>query len=212
MTGETQPELQIIETEFPPFIMGPQHQLLSAAVHSGLAPIEDLSCGVVRMPGGHHAEAHIHATSAITVCVSRGMIASLIGEEMTPRVHAPGSILYIGPGIPHLGVNLNPPTTAPAQLGWRGRIGAATGGLIELRPSRREARGRRADAFEIRTDPTFNTDVVRRPDLDGLVAERVAQLRHDFARGLFAAKLAEPSVHVATWQTEPTAQPVAAPA
>jgi histidinol-phosphate/aromatic aminotransferase/cobyric acid decarboxylase-like protein len=37
------------------------------------------------------AAAHIHAKSAITVYVRTGMIASLVGEEMTPLLHAPGS-------------------------------------------------------------------------------------------------------------------------
>ncbi|MCR6488269.1 hypothetical protein M8542_36110 [Amycolatopsis sp. OK19-0408] len=95
-------------------VMGPQRQQLTVAVHSGLAPIRNLSSGTVRMPGGHHALAHIHAESEIQVYVVCGRIASLVGPDLTPLLHAPGSLLYIAPGVEHVGVNLDP--YEPADL------------------------------------------------------------------------------------------------
>jgi uncharacterized RmlC-like cupin family protein len=95
-------------------VMGPQRQQLTVAVHSGLAPIRSLSSGFVRMPGGHHALPHIHADSEIQVYVVRGRIASLVGPDMTPTLHGPGSLIYIAPGVEHVGVNLDP--YEPAEL------------------------------------------------------------------------------------------------
>ncbi|HEY3690537.1 MAG TPA: hypothetical protein VGL46_09555 [Pseudonocardiaceae bacterium] len=175
MTLQLQHGLQIIEREFPEFSIGPHRQAMSPAVHSGLAPIEDLASGVVRMPGGHNSDAHIHAESAITVYVRTGMVATLVGEDMIPVVQGPGSVIYIGPGIPHCAVNLH----------RDGEGGGAQEAAV-------------AEAFEARTDPTFTTDVTRLPDLDALVAQRVEEVRRGFERGQFAVRLATPSVRVVT--------------
>lgn len=107
-------DIQIAAGELGEAVMGPQRQQLTVAVHSGLAPVRALSSGTVRMPGGHHALAHIHAESEIQVYVVRGRIASLVGPDLTPILHGPGSLLYIAPGVEHVGVNLDP--YEPADL------------------------------------------------------------------------------------------------
>ncbi|SEB46061.1 Uncharacterized protein, RmlC-like cupin domain [Amycolatopsis tolypomycina] len=107
-------DIQIATGQLGEPVMGPQRQQLTVAVHSGLAPIRTLSSGFVRMPGGHHALAHIHAESEIQVYVVRGRIASLVGPDMTPTLHGPGSLVYIAPGVEHVGVNLDP--HEPAEL------------------------------------------------------------------------------------------------
>lgn len=101
-------DIQIATGQLGEPVMGPQRQQLTVAVHSGLAPIRTLSSGTVRMPGGHHALPHIHAESEIQVYVVRGRIASLVGPDLTPLLHGPGSLLYIAPGLEHAGVNLDP--------------------------------------------------------------------------------------------------------
>ncbi|OXM59525.1 hypothetical protein CF165_47140 [Amycolatopsis vastitatis] len=107
-------DIQIATGQLGEPAMGPQRQQLTVAVHSGLAPIRTLSSGTVRMAGGHHALAHIHADSEIQVYVVRGRIASLTGPDLTPIVHGPGSFVYIAPGVEHVGVNLDP--YEPAEL------------------------------------------------------------------------------------------------
>lgn len=107
-------DIQIATGELGEPVMGPQRQQLTVAVHSGLAPIRTLSSGTVRMAGGHHALPHIHAEAEIQVYVVRGRIASLVGADLTPLLHGPGSLLYIAPGVEHVGVNLDP--YEPADL------------------------------------------------------------------------------------------------
>ncbi len=107
-------DIQIAAGELGEAVMGPQRQRLTVAVHSGLAPIRTLSSGTVQMVGGHHALPHIHAEAEIQVYVVRGKIASLVGPDLTPILLGPGSLLYIGPGVEHLGVNLDP--YEPADL------------------------------------------------------------------------------------------------
>jgi uncharacterized RmlC-like cupin family protein len=87
---------------------GPQRQALSPAVHTGVAPIEILSSGVVRMPGFHQALPHIHVRSEVAIFMVLGFAASLVGENLEHTfVHAPHSIMMIGAGVPHLGLNLS---------------------------------------------------------------------------------------------------------
>ncbi|MEV7042840.1 hypothetical protein [Amycolatopsis sp. NPDC051061] len=107
-------DIQIAVGKFGEAVIGPQRQQLTVAVHSGMAPIRTLSSGTVRMAGGHHALPHIHAESEIQVYVVRGRIASLVGPDLTPLLHGPGSLLYIAPGLEHVGVNLDP--YEPADL------------------------------------------------------------------------------------------------
>jgi uncharacterized RmlC-like cupin family protein len=107
-------DIQIAAGELGEPVMGPQRQQLTVAVHSGLAPIRTLSSGTVHMAGGHHALPHIHAESEIQVYVVRGKIASLVGPELTPLLHGPGSLLFIAAGMEHAGVNLDP--YEPADL------------------------------------------------------------------------------------------------
>jgi len=159
-------DIRIATGELGEAVMGPQRQQLTVAVHSGLAPIRTLSSGTVRMAGGHHALPHIHAESEIQVYVVRGRIASLVGPDLTPILHGPGSLVYIAPGVEHTGVNLDPHEPA--------------------------------DLIEVRTDPAFNADLVRLPDLDALTETRVAQLRRDYVLGRYHEQLATPSVHAVT--------------
>ncbi|WP_284741856.1 hypothetical protein [Amycolatopsis sp. RTGN1] len=113
MTQQIQRTLQKTTNPIPEFTMGPQRQQLAPAVHSGVAPIKTLSSGVVRMACSHHAVPHIHEHSEITVLVVSGMVASLAGDQLEETfLHAPGSIMYIGPGVPHIGINLAPDAEA----------------------------------------------------------------------------------------------------
>lgn len=164
MSTDLSNEPRIQTPDFPPFVLGAQNQQLAPLVHAGVVDPKGLTCGMVRMEGAHHAAPHIHEHSPILVFVHKGMIASLVGEQLRPMLHAPGSVLWIAPGVLHLGVNLDP--TAPAAL------------------------------LEARTDPDFNRDVVRRPDLDDLVAERVADLQRRYAAGQLDDQLTEPTVHI----------------
>ncbi|MEV6832058.1 hypothetical protein [Amycolatopsis sp. NPDC051102] len=157
-------ELRIQNPLIPPFALGAQNQKLAPVVHDGVVDPKGLTCGLVRMEGAHHAAPHIHEASPILVYVHSGMIASLVGEALEPLFHAPGSILWVGPGVVHLGLNLDPVT--PAEL------------------------------LEARTDPAFNVDVHRRPDLDALVAERVADLQRRYAAGQLDDQLTGPTVHI----------------
>ncbi len=157
-------DLRIQTPGFPPYAVGAQNQQLAPVVHSGVVNPRGLTCGMVKMNGGHRAVAHVHEHSPILVFVHTGVIASLVGEQLQPLLHAPGSVLWIGPGIAHLGINLDPDATA--------------------------------SLLEARTDPAFNDDVVRRPDLDELVAERAADLQRRYARGDLDHQLAAPSVHI----------------
>lgn len=156
------PRIQV--PDFPPFVLGAQRQQLAPLVHAGVVDPEGLTCGMVKMEGAHHAVPHIHEHSPILVFVHKGMIASLVGDRMEPLLHAPGSVVWIAAGVPHVGLNLDP--VLPAEL------------------------------IEARTDEHFNRDVVRRPDLDALVAERAAELQLQYARGVLDEQLSGPSVHI----------------
>ncbi|HET6285827.1 MAG TPA: hypothetical protein VFG15_03620 [Amycolatopsis sp.] len=91
------------------YAAGPQRQQLAPAVHSGIAPVDALSAGVVRMPGYHHALPHLHARSEIAIYVAYGLVASLVGPELEHTfLHSPHSIMMIGKNVPHIGVNLSP--------------------------------------------------------------------------------------------------------
>jgi uncharacterized RmlC-like cupin family protein len=160
-------DFEIHDFAFPEAVLGPQGQWLYPAVHDKIADIVALSSGVVRMAGHHAAKAHLHAESAITVYMPTNVygIVSLVGPELLPIPHAPGSVIYIGAGIPHAGYNL----------------GAAE---VEL--------------FECRTDKSFNTDTMPLPDLEPLLAERIAKIRSDHAQGLLDAHLHQRTVHVLT--------------
>ena len=169
------PDVQILDRELSVFEQGAQNQQLAVAVHSGIARIESLASGVVRMPGGHQASAHAHRHSEITVFVQRGLAASLVGDDMQPVLHAPGGVCYIAPGIPHAALNLQPRSADP-----------------------RDADTRTVVAFEARTDPTFNDDVVLLPELDSLVAERAVRLRQMYRDGELDTQILAPHVHVVT--------------
>lgn len=156
-------DIEIIPRPFN-FRLGPQNQRLATIMDSDVAAPEGLTSGVGEMPGGHNAYPHFHRDSPIVVFIHKGHAATLVGEDMVPVLHAPGSVCHILKGIPHIGVNLD--VREPVDL------------------------------FEVRTDPLFNSDVVPRPDLEELVAQRVAELQRDFAAGRFAAELARRSAHV----------------
>ncbi len=85
-----------------------QRELRAPIIHAGVAPVRSLSAGIVRMAGGGHARPHTHARSETIIHVVSGYSATLAGERLEQLVvHAPGSVLYIAPGIPHLAVNLS---------------------------------------------------------------------------------------------------------
>ncbi|GAB3167559.1 hypothetical protein GCM10027258_93080 [Amycolatopsis stemonae] len=157
-------ELHIQTLDIPQFAFGAQQQKLAPLVHNGVVKPRGLTCGLVRMEGAHHAVAHIHRRSPILVFVHAGMIASLVGEELKPLLHAPGSVIWIDARVPHLGLNLDAVT--PAAL------------------------------LEARTDPFFNRDVKRLPELDALVTDRVADLQRRYAAGELNDQLTKPSVHI----------------
>ncbi|OLZ51653.1 hypothetical protein BS329_15415 [Amycolatopsis coloradensis] len=91
-----------------PSVLGAQQQILTPAVHSGVAPVRHLSAGSARMPGEYSTQAHEHPDSEIIVFVHRGLAVSLWGEDMTPVLHRPGSVMWIPPGVAHAAVTLNP--------------------------------------------------------------------------------------------------------
>ena len=66
------------------------------------------------MPGGHRRATAHPRRLRIQVYVISGRIASLVGPDMTPTLHGPGSLIYIAPGVEHVGVNLDP--HEPAKL------------------------------------------------------------------------------------------------
>lgn len=108
MTRQLQRALRTTTNPVPAFTMGPQRQWFAPVVHSAVAPITSLASGIVRMPGGHHALPHVHVDSEIMIFVVSGMAASLVGHQLDEVFfHAPGSVMYIGPGVPHVGVNLS---------------------------------------------------------------------------------------------------------
>jgi uncharacterized RmlC-like cupin family protein len=172
----THSDVRITESDLPVvYESGLQDQPLAPVVHAGIAPVTALSAGLVRMPGGHTTKAHRHVRSEVIVHVTHGMAASLVGTTMTPVLHPPGSLVYIGAGLPHAAVNLYPHTTDPDQVEHT-----------------------TCHACETRTDPLFDSDVDLLPDLDELVAERAAQLRLLFSRGLLDRQLQRPRAHLVT--------------
>ncbi|MEV6349800.1 hypothetical protein [Actinoplanes sp. NPDC051851] len=85
-----------------------QPELRAPIIHSGVAPVRGLSAGLVRLAGGGHAAPHTHAHSETIIHIVAGFAATLAGDRLERVVlHAPGSVLYIAPGIPHLAVNLS---------------------------------------------------------------------------------------------------------
>ncbi|WP_410646299.1 hypothetical protein [Amycolatopsis sp. cmx-4-54] len=108
MTHQLQRLLHTTTNPVADYQTGPQRQLLAPAVHTGVAPIKTLASGIVRMPGFHHALPHMHARSEITIFVAHGLVASLVGDELEHLfIHSPHSIMTIGAGVPHVGVNLS---------------------------------------------------------------------------------------------------------
>ncbi|GAA1964290.1 hypothetical protein [Amycolatopsis minnesotensis] len=108
MTRQLQRVLHTTSNPRPDFGMGPQRQQLAPVVHAGIAPITSLSCGVVHLAGGHYALPHLHVTAEISVYVVSGMAVTLAGPELELTfLHAPGSIMSIGAGVPHIGANLD---------------------------------------------------------------------------------------------------------
>jgi len=84
-----------------------QSELRAPIIHAGVAPVRALSAGIVRIAAGGHAMPHAHARSETVLFIVAGVAATLAGDRLERVVlHAPGSVLYIGPGIPHAAVNL----------------------------------------------------------------------------------------------------------
>ena len=85
-----------------------QRELRAPIVHAGVAPVQGLSAGIVRMAGGGQSTPHTHARSETIIHVIAGHVATLAGDRLEQVVvHAPGSVMYIAPGIPHIAVNLS---------------------------------------------------------------------------------------------------------
>ena len=85
-----------------------QSELRAPIIHAGVAPVRALSAGIVRIAAGGHARPHTHARSETVLHIVAGVAATLAGDRLERVVvHAPGSVLYIGPGIPHAAVNLS---------------------------------------------------------------------------------------------------------
>ncbi|ATY17068.1 cupin domain-containing protein (plasmid) [Amycolatopsis sp. AA4] len=114
-----------------PSVRGKQQQVLTPAVHAGVAPVRRLAVGAVEMPGGHSTYAHEHPESEIVVIVVEGIAASLCGEDMTPVLHRPGSVIWIPPGVAHAAVNLHPRARV---LGFEARTDRTFGEDTVLRP------------------------------------------------------------------------------
>jgi len=85
-----------------------QSELRAPVIHSGVAPVQALSAGIVRVAAGGNAQPHTHARSETVLFIVAGAAATLAGDRLERVVlHAPGSVLYIAPGIPHTAVNLS---------------------------------------------------------------------------------------------------------
>lgn len=88
--------------------VGPQGLGLIPVIHAGVAPVDMIACGIVRIGGGARARAHTHAGTETIIHVVAGRVATLAGDRLEQVfAHAPGSVLYIGPGVPHLALNLS---------------------------------------------------------------------------------------------------------
>lgn len=88
--------------------IGPQGVGSIPVIHAGVAPVDAIACGIVRVGPGARARVHIHAGTETIIHVVTGRAATLAGDRLEQVVvHAAGSVLYIGPGVPHLALNLS---------------------------------------------------------------------------------------------------------
>ncbi|MFK0249568.1 hypothetical protein ACIQUM_33130 [Amycolatopsis azurea] len=86
----------------------PDRQQVVPAVHAGIAPIESLSTGIVRMPGHDHTPPSLRTRSESTIFVVHGLVATLVGPELERTyLHSPHAIMMLGKGVPYVRVNLS---------------------------------------------------------------------------------------------------------
>lgn len=85
----------------------PQGQLLTPMLYRETAPVIGLSGGAVNMPAGHVSKVHTHNQSETAVLVLDGWAATLYGEDLTPEIHGPGSVIWVPPTLVHAAVNLS---------------------------------------------------------------------------------------------------------
>lgn len=128
-------------------VVGPQLQWLTPVITGATAGAGALSGGVVRMPPGGVSRAHVHERSEIIVVVLTGQAATVVWEGGRPRV------------LPH---RYGQMCYVPAGVAHCAVNVSCTGGLV---------------AFEFRTDPDFNADVVLLPELEPEIPDIVAALR-----------------------------------
>lgn len=127
--------------------VGPQGQALTPIVTADSAGAIGLSGGFVRMPPGGVSRAHMHAYSEIIICVLSGEAATVVWESGEPRAMVHG----------------------PEEMCY---VPAGTPHCaINL------SADHSVTAFEFRTDPAFNVDVVLLPELEPLVEPLATELR-----------------------------------
>ena len=88
-------------------VLGAQGQRLTATITKEICGSSQLAAGLVYMPPGVSAKAHVHNKYEMVVFVLEGWAASLVGDELEPAIQGPGEFLFIPAGIPHLAVNLS---------------------------------------------------------------------------------------------------------
>lgn len=88
-------------------VVGPQGQRLTATITKDICGSSQLAAGLVYMPPGVSAKAHVHNKYEMVVFVLEGFAVSLIGDDLEPAVQGPGEFLFIPAGVPHLAVNLS---------------------------------------------------------------------------------------------------------
>lgn len=93
MSGEDFPELKIIE-----------QAKVEAAVGNSNGLLYLVTLVVDR---NRPRQAHMHGVPVFIIPVS-GLCVTLAGPDMDVYVHAPGSVMEIAAGVPHVGVNLDP--------------------------------------------------------------------------------------------------------
>ncbi|WP_158886140.1 cupin domain-containing protein [Amycolatopsis anabasis] len=157
---------------------------------SALPPVRGVQQQVL-IPAVHSGVAPVRGLSA-------GVVRMPGGHSTQAHEHAESEIVvYVHQGIAAslCGEEMEPVLHWPGSVIWipPGVPHAA----LNLEPEEEVA------AFEARTDQTFGDDTVLRPDLDDLVAERVRQLRRDYALGQLSIDLAHsltPETGVDLWE------------
>ncbi|WP_219152404.1 hypothetical protein [Amycolatopsis sp. TNS106] len=108
MTRSSKHQLHSTSNSVADYAASPGQQLVVPAVHAGVAPIESLSSGVVRIPGYRHTPPSLRIGTESTYFIVQGLVITLAGPELERTyLHSPHSIMMIGKGVPHVRVNLS---------------------------------------------------------------------------------------------------------